>query len=53
MSLQSLPTQCGSSETLGRGLQLASRPLAEMLQLKEEPADEEEVALRKEMQVLG
>ncbi|CAE7201636.1 KIAA0754, partial [Symbiodinium sp. KB8] len=39
----------GSTETLARGLALASGPLVEMLQPKQEPMDEEEAALQEEM----
>ena len=51
MSFESLPTRRGSTDTLARGLELASAPLPEMLHLKEEPQDEEEAELRREMQV--
>ncbi|CAE7310973.1 Zan [Symbiodinium sp. KB8] len=50
MSFESLPTRRGSTDTLARGLELASAPLPEMLHLKEEPQDEEEAELRREMQ---
>ena len=53
MSSESLPTHCGSTATLVRGLELASMPLPELLRLKEEPLDEEEQALRDEMKVHG
>ena len=51
MSFESLPTRRGSTETLARGLALASGPLVEMLQPKQEPMDEEEAALQEEMKV--
>ena len=51
MSCESLATGSGSSTTLARGYALANQPLQQLLQLKEEPLDDEEIAIRKEMQV--
>ena len=47
MSSETLGT---SSCTLGRGLKLADQPLQQLLNLKDEPLDEEENQLRAEMQ---
>ena len=51
MSFESLPTRRGSTETLVRGIALATTPLVEMLRMKQEPVDDEEAALQEEMQV--
>ena len=49
--MQRLETQCRSSDTLARGMELASRPLADILNIKAEPEDEEEQQMQDEMQV--
>ena len=53
MSSESLPSKLGSTSTLVRGMELASLPLPELLQLKQEPEDDEEKELRREMQACG
>ena len=50
MSQETLETGAGSSSTLARGMALADQPLQSLLNLKDEPVDEEEQALRAEMQ---
>ena len=51
MSRETFMTACASTETLARGLDLASMPLEHVLKLKEEPIDDEERALQEEMKV--
>ena len=50
MSQETLETGAGSSSTLAHGMALADQPLQSLLNLKDEPVDEEEQALRAEMQ---
>ena len=45
-----LGTSADSSATLARGMDLANQPLAALLQLKEEPLDEEEKQMQDEVQ---
>ena len=51
MSTETLATGSGSSSTLLTGCDLVSQPLSEMIQLKQEPEDEEELEIRRQMQV--
>ena len=53
MSRETLMTACASTETLARGLDLASMPLEHVLKTKEEPMDDEERAIQEEMKVHG
>ena len=50
MSLDRLGTCGTSSSTLLRGMELADQPLGVILNLKEEPLDEEEQQMRQELQ---
>ena len=50
MSSQSLQTGTGSSATLLCGLDMCKQPLPALLQLKEEPGDDEEMAMQAELQ---
>ena len=51
MSAETLATGAGSSSTLQAGCDLVSQPLPEIIQLKQEPEDEEELDIRRQMQV--
>ena len=53
MSSLSLKTGTGSSSTLLYGMELTNRGLPSLLQLKEEPGDEEEKAMQSELQAGG
>ena len=53
MSAETLATGTGSSSTLLRGCEMASEPLQQLLALKEEPMDQEEIEIRREMQARG
>ena len=50
MSTTSLATGSGSSGTLARGCELASTPLNNLLCIKNEPVDNEELEIRAQMQ---
>ena len=50
MSSETVETSCGSSSTLLRGMQLTDGGLHALLNLKDAPVDDEEKALRQEMQ---
>ena len=50
MSAESLGTGSGSSSTLVRGCDLASMPINELVGVKNEPADSEEMEIRAHMQ---
>ena len=49
MSSQSLQTGTGSSATLLYGLDMCNQPLPALLQLKDEPGDDEELAMQAEL----